>query len=55
MLDFRQLNLQLIVRESAIGTALCARTSDIGAYSVDKISSTLDYNLGIYDNHKKTS
>ncbi|MHA7848591.1 CS1-pili formation C-terminal domain-containing protein [Serratia sp. D1N4] len=55
MLDFRQLNLQLIVRESAIGTALRARSSDIGASSVDKISSTLDYNLGVYDNRKKTS
>lgn len=54
MLDFRQLNLQLIVRESAIGTALRARSSDIGVSSVDKISSTLDYNLGVYDNRQKT-
>lgn len=52
-LDFRQLNLQLVVKESALGTVLRARSSDIGASSVDAVSSTLDYNLGVYDNRPR--
>ncbi|WP_411261616.1 CS1-pili formation C-terminal domain-containing protein [Serratia marcescens] len=54
-LDFRQLNLQLVVKESALGTVLRARSSDIGASSVDAVSSTLDYNLGVYDNRARAS
>ncbi len=54
-LDFRQLNLQLVVKQSALGTVLRERASDIGASSVDEISSTLAYNLGIYDNRTKAS
>lgn len=54
-LDFRQLNLQLVVKASAMGTLLRARSSDIGASSVNAVSSTLDYNLGIYDNRTRAS
>ncbi len=54
-LDFRQLNLQLVVKESAMGTVFRERSSDIGASSVDAISSTLTYNLGVYDNRSKAS
>lgn len=54
-LDFRQLNLQLVVKESALGTVFRERSSDIGASSVDAISSTLTYNLGVYDNRTKAS
>lgn len=54
-LDFRQLNLQLVVKESAMGTLLRARASDIGVSSVDAISSTLDYNFGVYDNRTRAS
>lgn len=54
-LDFRQLNLQLVVKQSALGTVLRERASDIGASSVDEISSTLAYNLGVYDNRTKAS
>ncbi|WP_431225814.1 CS1-pili formation C-terminal domain-containing protein [Serratia sp. L9] len=54
-LNFRQLNLQLVVKESAMGTVLRERSSDIGASSVDALSSTLTYNLGIYDNRAKAS
>lgn len=54
-LDFRQLNLQLVVKESAMSTVLRERSSDIGASSVDSLSSTLTYNLGIYDNRAKAS
>ncbi|WP_261151380.1 CS1-pili formation C-terminal domain-containing protein [Serratia quinivorans] len=54
-LDFRQLNLQLVVKEAAMGTLLRARSSDIGVSSVDAVSSTLDYNLGVYDNRTRAS
>jgi Mat/Ecp fimbriae outer membrane usher protein len=54
-LNFRQLNLQLVVKESAIGTVLRARSNDIGASSVDTLSSTLNYDLGIYDYRAKAS
>ncbi len=54
-LNFRQLNLQLVVKESAMGTVFRERSSDIGASSVDALSSTLTYNLGVYDNRTKTS
>ncbi|AHG20864.2 hypothetical protein Z042_15585 [Chania multitudinisentens RB-25] len=54
-LNFRQLHLQLVVNESAMGTVFRERTSDIGASSVDSLSSSLNYNLGIYDNRSKTS
>ncbi|NWA19892.1 CS1-pili formation C-terminal domain-containing protein [Serratia liquefaciens] len=54
-LDFRQLNLQLVVKASAMGTLLRARSSDIGTSSVNAVSSTLDYNLGIYDNRTRAS
>ncbi|WP_443006068.1 MULTISPECIES: CS1-pili formation C-terminal domain-containing protein [unclassified Serratia (in: enterobacteria)] len=53
-LSFRQLHLQLVVNESAIGTVFRERASDIGASSVDALSSSLNYNLGIYDNRSKT-
>lgn len=49
-LDFRQLNLQLVVDQSALDTRLIPRSSDIGVSSVNNVSSTLDYNMGIYDN-----
>ncbi|WP_369794928.1 CS1-pili formation C-terminal domain-containing protein [Serratia sp. Ag1] len=54
-LNFRQLHLQLVVKESAMGTVFRERSSDIGASSVDTLSSTLNYNLGIYDNRTKAS
>lgn len=54
-LDFRQLNLQLVVKASAMEAVLRARSSDIGASSVNSVSSTLDYNLGVYDNRQKAS
>jgi hypothetical protein len=54
-LDFRQLNLQLVVKEAAMGTLLRTRSSDIGVSSVDAVSSTLDYNLGVYDNRTRAS
>ncbi|WBF47766.1 fimbrial biogenesis outer membrane usher protein [Serratia rubidaea] len=55
VLNFRQLNLQLVVTESAMGTIMRARSSDIGASSVDAVSSTLGYNLGVYDYRAKAN
>lgn len=54
-LDFRQLNLQLVVKESAMGAVLRERSNDVGASSVDALSSTLAYNFGVYDNRAKAS
>lgn len=51
--DFKKLILQLVVRKSALGTAHIARSKDIGESSVTSLSSTLDYNLGVYNNRPR--
>ena len=48
--DLRRLLLQLVVKKEALGTVLRSRSEDIGQSSVNKISSTLNYNLGVYNN-----
>ncbi|VYU69604.1 hypothetical protein [Metakosakonia massiliensis] len=52
-LSLRQLLLQLVVKREALGTLLRPRSEDIGASSVDHLSSTLKYNLGIYNNQMR--
>lgn len=49
-LSLRQLLLQLIVKREALGTVLRSRSEDIGESSVNAISSSLNYNLGVYNN-----
>ncbi|VUT11731.1 fimbrial biogenesis outer membrane usher protein [Klebsiella spallanzanii] len=51
--DLRRLLLQLVVKKEALGTVLRSRSEDIGQSSVDKISSTLNYNLGVYNNQMR--
>lgn len=53
ILNLRKLILQLVVNKNAIGTVLHSRSKDIGKPSVNNISSTLSYNLGIYNNQMK--
>ena len=52
-LSLRQLLLQLVVDQQALGTILRSRSEDIGASSVNAISSTMDYNLGVYNNQMR--
>ncbi|EMN8534245.1 CS1-pili formation C-terminal domain-containing protein [Enterobacter hormaechei] len=52
-LSLKELVLQLIVDRAALGTVLRQRGSDIGQSSVKKISSTLNYNLGVYNNQMR--
>lgn len=52
-LSLRQLLLQLVVKREALGTMLRPRSEDIGESSVDHLSSTLKYNLGIYNNQMR--
>lgn len=52
-LSLRQLLLQLVVDQQALGTLLRSRSEDIGESSVNTISSTMDYNLGIYNNQMR--
>jgi uncharacterized protein YqeY len=54
-LNFQQLYMQLIIKKSALGTVLRPRASDIGASSVDAVSSTLDYRLGLYNSQSNLS
>lgn len=54
-LSLRQLLLQLVVSREALGTVLRERSADIGQSSVDKISSTLNYDLGIYNNQMRNA
>lgn len=49
-LSLRQLLLQLVVRREALGTVLRSRSEDIGQSSVNSLSSTLNYSLGVYNN-----
>ncbi|HAT3921001.1 TPA: hypothetical protein I9Y23_004719 [Kluyvera ascorbata] len=49
----QELRLQLIVPKEALGTTLRSRSEDIGASSVDHLSNSLTYNLGIYNNQMK--
>ncbi|MDG1641617.1 fimbrial biogenesis outer membrane usher protein [Klebsiella huaxiensis] len=51
--DLRRLLLQLVVKKEALGTVLRTRSEDIGQSSVNKISSTLNYNLGVYNNQMR--
>ncbi|CAM3276120.1 putative outer membrane usher protein EcpC [Klebsiella spallanzanii] len=51
--DLRRLLLQLVVKKEALGTVLRSRSEDIGQSSVNKISSTLNYNLGVYNNQMR--
>ena len=46
-LSLRQLLLQLVVKREALGTVLRSRSEDIGQSSVNSISSSLNYNLGV--------
>jgi len=48
--DLRRLLLQLVVKKGALGTVLRSRSEDIGQSSVDGLSSSLTYNLGVYNN-----
>lgn len=52
-LDLRRLLLQLVVKREALGTVLRPRSEDIGQSSVNKMSSTLSYNLGVYNNQMR--
>ncbi|WP_415838474.1 fimbrial biogenesis outer membrane usher protein [Rahnella bruchi] len=52
-LDMKQLVLQLVVERNGLGTLLRSRSEDIGASSVDTVSSTLNYNLGLYNNQNR--
>ncbi|HFR8653487.1 TPA: CS1-pili formation C-terminal domain-containing protein [Escherichia coli] len=52
-LSLRQLLLQLVVKKEALGTVLRSRSEDIGQSSVNSLSSTLNYNLGIYNNQMR--
>ncbi|MGU3430990.1 CS1-pili formation C-terminal domain-containing protein [Enterobacter hormaechei] len=49
-LGLRQLLLQLVVNKDALGTVLRSRSEDIGQSSVNSLSSTLNYSLGVYNN-----
>ncbi|WP_425294635.1 CS1-pili formation C-terminal domain-containing protein [Kosakonia calanthes] len=49
-LNFQQLALQLVVNPQALTTLLRSRGEDIGVSSVNNLSSTLGYNLGVYNN-----
>lgn len=49
-LDLQQLILQLVVSRTALGTLLRQRSEDIGASGVNRLSSSLKYNLGMYHN-----
>ena len=50
-LDLKQLNLQLVIDKSALGTIMQSKSADIGESGVRQVSSTLSYNLGVYNNH----
>ncbi len=52
-LSLRQLLLQLVVRKEALGTVLRSRSEDIGQSSVNTLSSTMNYNLGVYNNQMR--
>lgn len=52
-LSLRQLLLQLVVDQEALGTVLRVRQENIGQSSVDAVSSTLNYNLGVYNNQMR--
>lgn len=52
-LSLRQLLLQLVVKKEALGVVLLERSEDLGQSSVDKVSSTLSYNLGVYSNQMR--
>ena len=52
-LSLRQLLLQLVVKKEALGTVLRSRSEDIGQSSVNTLSSTLNYNLGVYNNQMR--
>lgn len=53
-LNLHQLTLQLVVRKEALGTLLHTSGEDIGQSSADTLSSTLTYNLGIYNNQMRS-
>jgi len=53
-LSLKQLLLQLVVDQQALGTILRSRSEDIGESSVNAISSTMDYNLGVYNNQMRS-
>ncbi|MBZ7297953.1 fimbrial biogenesis outer membrane usher protein [Klebsiella variicola] len=52
-LSLRQLMLQLVVKKEALGTVLRSRSEDIGQSSVNTVSNTLNYNLGVYNNQMR--
>lgn len=52
-LSLRQLLLQLVVKREALGTVLRSRSDDIGESSVKTFSSSLNYNLGVYNNQMR--
>lgn len=52
-INLRQLLLQLVVKRTALGTVLRSRSDDIGQSSVDHLSSSLNYNLGVYNNQMR--
>lgn len=54
-LDLKQLNLQLVISKSALGTVMQSKSSDIGESGVSQLSSTLNYNLGVYNNRARNS
>ena len=54
-LSLRQLLLQLVVKREALGTVLRSRSEDIGQSSVNSISSSLNYNLGVYNNQMRNA
>ncbi|MEZ2602181.1 CS1-pili formation C-terminal domain-containing protein [Kluyvera intermedia] len=54
-LSLRQLLLQLVVKKEALGTVLRSRSEDIGQSSVSSVSSSLNYNLGIYNNQMRNA
>ncbi|VDR30385.1 Uncharacterised protein [Raoultella terrigena] len=54
-LSLRQLLLQLVVKKEALGTVLRSRSEDIGQSSVNALSSTLNYNLGVYNNQMRNA
>ncbi|WP_410173763.1 fimbrial biogenesis outer membrane usher protein [Klebsiella oxytoca] len=53
-LSLRELRLQLVVKREALGTVLRQRSEDIGESSVNTISNSLNYNLGVYNNRTRS-
>lgn len=54
-LQMRQLLLQLIITPNALGTSLFSRQEELGQSSVNKISNSLNYNVGLVTSQQRNS